>query len=224
VVGEQRDSRSHLVTNARQLGALGYVEVGLAAAGAVVVPAHRELHRDGVRAPAEARARVRVRHGRDPFPLRSYIRCVRRLRDVAHGRVLNCLRRDRGRGGGVGGGGVGCGLTAVRSLALAGARVGRLARQLRGSEGLVGLGCVVWCGVVWCGGLDSVGWGSRSGSLPASDPAARPLPRSRRRWERECARVVLRIGPRDLPFRPDPWLSSREADMWGSAGSVPPPR
>jgi hypothetical protein len=97
----------HLVADVRHLGSLGLrVGVGAAAAGVVVVPGHGELHRHWVRAEA-GRARVRAR----PLPLGER-RGDRRGR-VAHGRVLG----GRGR--------------AVRRLALAGARVGRLPRQLR---------------------------------------------------------------------------------------------
>lgn len=119
----------HLVTDVRHLGSLGLVVgVRVAAAGVVVVPAHGELHRHGLGAQP---VRVRVR----PRPIASSPLDERRggrWGRVAHGRVLG----GRGRGAGV---------AAVRRLALAGARVGRLPRQLRVACGW-GWGWVSGCG------------------------------------------------------------------------------
>jgi hypothetical protein len=101
----------HLFADVWHMGPLGLgVGVRAAAAGVVVVPTHGELHRHGVRAEPE-RARVRAR----PLPLDE--RHGDRRGRVAHGRVL------RGRSHVV--------RAAVHCLAFAGARDGRLPRQLR---------------------------------------------------------------------------------------------
>lgn len=123
---EREASTSHLVPDVRQLGPLGRAEVGVgvAAARVVVVPAHRELDRHGVRAPSTTSsptaARVRIQPLPPPSsPLDDRLGgrgCRRRL---PHHRLL----RDRRRGVAL--------PAAVRRLALPGARVGRLPRQLR---------------------------------------------------------------------------------------------
>lgn len=180
---EREASTSHLVPDVRQLGPLGRAEVGVgvAAARVVVVPAHRELDRHGVRAPSTTSsptaARVRIQPLPPPSsPLDDRLGgrgCRRRL---PHHRLL----RDRRRGVAL--------PAAVRRLALPGARVGRLPRQLR-----------------VCGGFDSV---ELSASLPSPRGACSSLPRSRRRREISARFFPLADKPSDkfvFTFRSSEW-------------------
>lgn len=178
---EREASTSHLVPDVRQLGPLGRAEVGVgvAAARVVVVPAHRELDRHGVRAPSTTSSPTAARVRIQPSPLLPPRRPARGPRlppPPPHHRLL----RDRRRGVAL--------PAAVRRLALPGARVGRLPRQLR-----------------VCGGFDSV---ELSASLPSPRGACSSLPRSRRRREISARFFPLADKPSDkfvFTFRSSEW-------------------